>query len=267
MRRWGQSLVVVLVLSLSSCVSFSDVVRAAMANEADSGAGPASSRAEPADSRATVRGKALDSRAWQAKLTTPASDRKIAAGVNLGTKSAGVFALQEGAWALYRVTKGSQVSLFSMATFSRKGLWVYEIVTYEKGKANALQLVYRGLEKVVETGRSDAAELVEFWTMDQNGELSRLDGALAGSLASGYSRSLTPAGGTSLVAGGSVTVPYGTFASTWLGTDAKSKSQAWVHSGAPFFHLVKSVSDNGATVMELMDGASSGYQSVFPADL
>ena len=76
-----------------------------------------------------------------------------------------------------------------------------------------------------------------------------------------YSAGVTP--------GGSVTGPAGTFAATWKVQSQVAKGRAsgqgtgWVSTQVPLWHLIKAVSDDGNTVLELVDFGSSGFKSAF----
>jgi hypothetical protein len=71
---------------------------------------------------------------------------------------------------------------------------------------------------------------------------------------------------TTVTAGGPITVPAGTFTSTWKADSQVSQGRnsepgtSWVSTQVPLWHLVKAQTKNG-NVLELVDFGTSGYQS------
>jgi hypothetical protein len=179
-----------------------------------------------------------------------------------------------GDFAIYRSLEGGKLkAVIKMAIVGKDGdAWIYEFVSYSANDSAAVQEAVQGLDSVVQSGSADKGNVVWIKVKGRDGRVQRLDGAMLGAGGASFKNMLTAnsaryaAGVTS---GGSVTVPAGTFAATWKAQSQVSRGRSsgqgtgWVSTQVPLWHLVKAVSDDGNTVLELVDFGSSGYKSSF----
>jgi hypothetical protein len=259
-------------LVLSSCSTY-DAVRF-LADSARPAPEPESP--QPAASKPSNRSAGLDAAAkaeWNRYANPTASGKTFPAGLDLTNAASST--LQGGEWAVYRSLEGGQVkSVIKMAMVGKAAdAWIYEFVSYTDKEVNVMQEAVKGMEDVVRTGNSDKAEIVWVKVRDSEGKVEMLTGATLGLMGNSY-KSVLGANAArnpgAAVSGGSVTVPAGTFAATWktesrVSRGASSEAgSAWVSTVVPLWHMVKAVSDNGKTVMELVDFGTSGYKSMLP---
>lgn len=295
-RVIGQGTILLLLLiPLAGCLSvpdFTDLLAMTQGTpDQDPAIAPASPPPEPAPAAssprsptgatkpitspapATTKGKPVKSTAIFARFKdSKAGTRQFGPGQNPATTKASLYTLKDGAWALYRSTTKEGTAYLSMATFNKDGLWIYEVVSYQPTAATVIQMAIQGFETVVRTGRTDAMDILWIRVMDEQGEITILEGAMVKLMGGMYTDSLRvgPSETTTFGPGGLQSVPIGTFPVTWLATSTwktmgkTEQGRVWMHTEAPLFHLVRSESDNGASLMELCDGADQGYKTVLP---
>ena len=208
-----------------------------------------------------------------AKYSNPAPSGKsyAAGGDQTGLQA---YTVKPGEWAVYRSLEGGKLkAVIKMAIVGKEGdAWIYEFVSYSEGDSAAIQEAVQGLDSVVQSGSADKGNVVWVKVKGRDGKVQRFDGALLGMGGAAYKNMLTANAATyaaGVTAGGIVTVPAGTFAATWKVQSQVSHGRSpgqgvgWVSTQVPLWHLIKAVSDDGNTVLELVDFGSSGYQSSF----
>lgn len=149
--------------------------------------------------------------------------------------------------------------------------WIIESDSVDKkGKKNASQMLIKGYDAAMET--ADLTKIkVEWMKMkDDEGNVQTIEGeqmAIFNMFAKKVYESLI-INIDSFKDGGAVTVPAGTFAGTNLYT-SKTKvlgmtieNDSWYNAAVPVNGMVKSVTKDGKTVMELLDFGTNGT-SVF----
>jgi len=259
---------------LTSCATIDAVQILANAGK---GSGPQSSAASASDQNSdaqAVSGNSLSKDAWaQYAHTAPSSKTypKSGKASEFGTSSVNV-----GQWAVYRHLKNNKVeSILKIAIVGKDAdALIFEFASYESDRASVVQEAVKGLETVVQTGNSADAKLVWLKVMDNDGKVTKIDGSMLGAGGAEYTRMLSVNAAQysgAVKAGGSVTVPAGTFAETWKiasqvqgGKKKAAHGAGWVSTVVPLWHLIKSVSDDGSDVLELAAFGTSGYRSAMP---
>jgi len=200
------------------------------------------------------------------------SGRTYGASADLSTLKSTV--VTGGEWTSYRMLEnGKPKSMFEMAVVGKDGdAWVYEFQNHgANGEDTAFQEAVEGLDNVIQTGRADSGKVI--WIKIKKGaQVQKIDGAMLKMTGAAFTSMLTMNSAhlsDAADAGGSVTVPAGTFASTYKVQSSVARGRAatpgtaWVSTLVPLWHLVKAVSDDGSDTLELVDFGSSGYKSVF----
>lgn len=278
---------ILIALSLAACStldavqSLADATRqkpAAQPSPAPA-AEPASAPQKPAsqagqDSNSSASAASLEaSRAdWARYSNLPPSGKSFGAGDDLSAAApASLASVKAGQWAAYRnLEKGQLKGIIKMAVVSQNGdTWIYEFVSITEKETVVLQEAVKGLDAVVRTGDADQGTVVWIKVRDKDGKVQTLDGVMLGMAGAGYKNMITANAARfngTVVAGGPVTVPAGSFASTWKvdsrvaqgrGSEAAT---AWVSTLVPLWHVVKSVGQSGQ-VLELVDFGTTGYKS------
>ena len=235
---------------------------------------PASDQKASAPKSASTSGLDTSAKADWARYSNPAaSGKSFGPGADLSAASGSALGtLKAGEWAVYRTVENGQTKeILKMAVVSQQAdTWVYEFVSVSDKDSAVVQEAVKGLDAVVQTGDADKGQVLWIKVKDKEGKVQTLEGAMLGVAGAGYKNMLTANAahfsGT-VVAGGPVTVPAGTFSSTWK-ADSKSaqgrgSGTAWVSTVVPLWHLIKGVGQSGH-VLELVDFGTSGYQSALP---
>lgn len=230
----------------------------------DGPAGPKTSQGTPIDVSAVM----------QKYATVTTSDQTYPAGADLSVGASAFSRLRVGDWAVYRILRnGTLSSVMKVAIVGKTGsAWIYEFVSYHGDSAGAMQMAVEGLDQAMKTGDTSQEKVLWMKSKDKNGKITTIDGAMLGMMGGVTQNALNGNSFDStaqITSGGSLTVPAGTFTSTWKVasnvTNGRSaeKGTAWISSVVPVWHVVKSVSDNGSTTMELVAFGTSGYVSEF----
>jgi hypothetical protein len=183
-------------------------------------------------------------------------------------------AVKVGDWAIYRSSENGKVkAVIKMAIVGKDGdATIYEFVSLKPGDSAAFQEAVQGLDDVVQSGSADKGKVVWIKVKGRDGKIQKLDGAMLGMGGDAYKNMLTANAArysAGVTPGGSVTVPAGTFAGTLKVQSQVAKGRnpgqgtGWVSTQVPLWHLIKAVSDDGSTVLELVDFGSSGFNSAF----
>jgi hypothetical protein len=182
--------------------------------------------------------------------------------------------LKVGEWVVYRsIENGKVKAIIKMAVVGKDGdATIYEFVSLQPNDSAAIQEAVQGLDDVVQSGSADKGKVVWIKVKDREGKIQTIDGAMLGMGGAAYKNMLTANAArysAGVSAGGSVTVPAGTFAATWKVQSQVARGRAqgqgtgWVSTQVPLWHIIKAVSDDGNTVLELVDFGTSGYKSAF----
>ncbi len=178
-----------------------------------------------------------------------------------------------GDWAVYKILKDGQLSqVVKLAVVAKTDeAWVYEFDNYTNDQSSALQMAVKNLNQALSTS-SEPEKILWMKVKDKNGKITKIKGAYLGMMGGMSKAALTggaPDVSSTVEKGGSVTVPAGTFQGTWKVTSqvtsgkASHSGTAWVSTLVPLWHVVKSVSDDGSTRMELVDFGTKGFVSAF----
>ena len=161
---------------------------------------------------------------------------------------------------------GVKESVSRMLVVGKKsGGWIFETTsTNREGKVTGMQMLITGYERAVNTGKTDQIKVLWMKLLQEDGTVQQLEEAQIMvynfALQSTWSKLVNV--NTSFKNGGPVTVPAGKFAST---STAKSevkilfktfKSTTWLHPDVPVNGVVRTSSEDGENVTELI---SFGY--------
>jgi hypothetical protein len=149
--------------------------------------------------------------------------------------------------------------------------WIIETVSTQETGETISQALVRGMEKVAESHNLDDMELVWIKSKVKDEAPQTVEGPALSFMQGMYKKSFAGFAVKFLGAtdGGTVTVPAGTFTNT---TKARSEvtfllstytSDGWYHGGIPISGLVKSITNDGESVMELIEFGLSGATRSF----
>ena len=183
-------------------------------------------------------------------------------------------AVQVGDWAVYKVLKGGQLStVIKLAVVGKSGdAWIYEFDSYTQDHSSALQMAVKNLNQALGSAQGESEKILWMKIKDEHGKITKLEGSMLGMMGNMSKAALTggsPDVSASVEKGGTVTVPAGTFLGTWKVTSQVSNGKtseagvAWVSTHVPLWHVVKSMSNQGSTSMELVDFGTKGFVSAF----
>jgi hypothetical protein len=147
------------------------------------------------------------------------------------------------------------------------GGWLFETTsTNREGKVSGMQMLITGYERAVNTGKTDQIKVLRMKLLQEDGNVQELEETQIMLynmvLQSTWSKLFNV--DTSFGNGGPVTVPAGTFAST---STAKAelkilfktfKSTSWLHPDVPVNGVVRSASDDGKNITELISFGFDG---------
>lgn len=278
-------------LSLNGCLSMLSLdseVAAKLFGAPPAGEEPAAKPEKPAKPAAqpapaakenqgpkTVKGKKIDAKAMLAQFKAASnSGKKFGAGADLSKGVMAFTGFKGGEWVAYRILENGEVQgVFKWAIVGQKqGEWQFEFVSVQKDGVTAMQMSVKGLETIYKTGDPDQGTISQILVKDENGEITVIDGMMLGMMGGAYKGFLGQTATqykTVVTPGGDITVPAGTFAATWkvkstlAGKRETTEGEVWVSTQVPFTRMVKSVSNDKKTVLELVDFGSSGYVSEF----
>lgn len=180
--------------------------------------------------------------------------------------------LKVGQWILQGSNNEGKKSINKTSVVGQEqGGWVFEFYSLTESEESWIQMLVKGLEEANESKNFDDIDIVWVKTKDKEGNIFSIDGMVL-SLSKGlYKQSLVSMNLklTSGAAGGSITVPAGTFNGTYKAKaevsvlGRKFNSDAWYHSDVPINGMVKSVADDGKIVTELLEFGMSGAARSF----
>jgi len=176
---------------------------------------------------------------------------------------------KEGQYVVLGTTTNGNRNSVSKTLLVRQeqGGWVIETSTINsKGEEKVTQMLITGFEQAMATGDTSGLDLVWIKTMKKDGSVSTTQGAqlgfLKGLYKSAYENLVVSRSGAS--DGGAVAVPAGSFDGTRM-IKATTKvmlttidSQTWLHPAVPVNGMVKSMTKDGKTVVELLSFGFDG---------
>jgi len=148
---------------------------------------------------------------------------------------------------------------------TENGGWIIEIDTSDKrGKATGIQFLIIALDEAVSSGDQSKMQIGWVKLQDAKNKVTKLEGKSIepyAKYATDLFKTLTMANGD-VIPGGTVAVPAGIFSGTFrqktIVAGAQTGCDAWYHSAVPVSRLVKSWSDDGKTVIELLSFGTDG---------
>ena len=178
-----------------------------------------------------------------------------------------------GQFVVHGVTEGKDKrSITRTSIAGREGDgWIFEFYTLTETQEGAMQMLVTGFGKAAKEIRPEDLDIKWVKTRDENGVIQTFEGPMLDMMKSMYKKSLSSLKieDTAFTNGGSVRVPAGVFSST-LKYQSKSSmlgrtftSTGYFHSSVPINGIVKSVSDDDSTTMELLSFGTSGAVSLF----
>lgn len=198
------------------------------------------------------------------------SDRRIAATARFRRP----LAFAKGQYVVHRLTdKKGRRSISRMAIIGREDDgWIIEFYSLSESSEGVTQMLISGLDPA--TRSADGFDVKWVKVKDDKGQISTIDGPMLQFTKGMYKKMAANMNVevTTFTSGGPVTVPAGVFANTLKFTSdvqymgKKVRSEGWYHSGVPISGLVKSVSDDGNSTMELVDFGLRGAVSALNAD-
>ncbi len=177
-----------------------------------------------------------------------------------------------GQYVVHAMTDGENksVSKTSIVGKEQNG-WIIETYSLTNKTETTTQMLITGLERVVETGNVDDLDIVWVKMKDKNGKIQTIEGPVL-SITKGLYRKGLMSFNVKVNAssnGGNVSVPAGNFIGTIKTRTELSffgqthVADGWYHPSVPINGLVKSVSEDGKTVVELLDFDTQGASKTF----
>lgn len=153
-------------------------------------------------------------------------------------------------------------SISSIAITGKQGrAWIFEFYTLTGTSESAMQICMSGMETAARTGNMDAVEILWMKTRDGNGEIQKIEGPMLTMMKAAYKKTIVSlqVNISGIQNGGVITVPAGVFNGTkkvkgeasFLGKTYRST--CWYHTSVPVNGMVKSSTDDGDMVTELLD--------------
>ena len=153
-------------------------------------------------------------------------------------------------------------SVNSIAITGKQGkAWIFEFYTLSGTSESAMQICMSGMEAAAKTGNMDAVEIVWIKTRDGNGEVQKIEGPMLTMMKAIVKKHMVAlhVNISGIMDGGEIKVPAGIFKGTktvkgeaaFLGKTYRSTS--WYHTSVPVNGMVKSITNDGDMVTELLD--------------
>lgn len=173
-----------------------------------------------------------------------------------------------GQYVVYMTTeKKTNKSIFKTSIVGKEGAgWVFEYYTLSASQENVIQMLISGLDKIRKSGNPDDIEILWVKIRDDKGKIQKIDGPIL-SMTKGMYKKMLPDmkyNFTKSVDGGVVKVAAGSFTGTTkIHTTQKImgksfETDGWFHPAVPINGIVKSVTDSGDVVMELVKFGTRG---------
>jgi len=205
------------------------------------------------------------------------STKVISDGIDLSKTALGDLpTFKTGEWSVYRnIVNGKFEGIVKLGIVSAdEDAVVYELAYTSESGLIVLQFTVEDLDQTIKSGDKgktliQSAKYVLAPAGSNDRRVSNLDGVgrdVFSKLLDVFSD--YPAINNPIVAQGSTTVPAGIFQNTWKASSLivtpryYENATGYLHSRVPINHIVKSVSEDGKSVMELVDFGYSGYESL-----
>jgi hypothetical protein len=174
-----------------------------------------------------------------------------------------------GQYVVTGMTVGSKRTMVTRTLIVRREgeLWIIETTTLDgKGGQNIIQIRLSGYDQALASHDPSKIAIVSMTSKDKNGKVTVMEkeqlAAFGDVMKQSYERMLGE--GQAFAEGGAVTVPAGSFAgtsrasSTFAMFGAKIQMQSWYNAAVPVNGVVKSVSQDGKNVTELLSFGFDG---------
>ncbi len=177
-----------------------------------------------------------------------------------------------GQYVVTGMISSSEHSVSKMAIVGKEqGGWIIETHSLTQSSESTTQMLVLGLEKVYETGTIDDLEILWVKIKPHGEAVQTIDGPMLALTKGLYKKGLAGLEVQSTMSTDTetVSVPAGNFKGTLKASSEvsflgkKYLSDAWFHPSVPINGMVKSVSKNGDTVIELLDFGLSGAKRSF----
>lgn len=154
-------------------------------------------------------------------------------------------------------------SVTRMAIVGREqGGWIIETYTVSDNQEGIMQMLVAGLEKAAATGNVDDIDLLWVKVKDEDGKIQIIEGPMLSMMKGMYKKGIASVSMkiTTYKDGGIIQVPAGIFKGTnVVDSEAsffgkKIKSKGWYHYSVPINGIVKSIDDDGNSVVLLKFG-------------
>jgi hypothetical protein len=163
-------------------------------------------------------------------------------------------------------------SISKMAIVGKEqGGWIIETHSLTQSSESIMQMLVLGMEKVYETGTIDDLEIIWVKIKPHGETVQTIEGPMLALTKGLYKKGLAGLEVQTAMSteSGTMSVPAGNFKGTLKASSEvsflgkKYLSDAWFHPSVPINGMVKSVSKNGDTIIELLDFGLSGASRSF----
>jgi hypothetical protein len=177
-----------------------------------------------------------------------------------------------GQYVVTGMSSPSGRSVSKMAIVGKeKGGWIIETHSLTQSSESIMQMLVLGMEKVYETGTIDDLEIIWVKIKPHGETVQTIEGPMLALTKGLYKKGLAGLEVQTAMSteSGTVSVPAGNFKGTLKASSEvsflgkKYLSDAWFHPSVPINGMVKSVSKNGDTIIELLDFGLSGASRSF----
>jgi hypothetical protein len=177
-----------------------------------------------------------------------------------------------GQYVVTGMTSPSDRSVMRMAIVGKEqNGWIIETHSLTQSSESITQMLVLGMETVYKTGRLDDLDIIWVKIKPDGQNVQTIEGPILAITKGLYKKALSGLESQfqEMTEGGAVKVPAGTFKGTskihsevnFMGSTYLS--DAWLHPSVPINAMVKSVSNDGETVIELLDFGLTGAKRSF----
>ena len=177
-----------------------------------------------------------------------------------------------GQYVVTGMTSSSERSVSKMAIVGKEqGGWIIETQSLTQSAESTTQILVLGMDTVYKTGTVDDLDIVWVRVKPHGQPIQTVEGPVLAMMKGFYKKGLAGLEVQSTMGTDSETVrvPAGSFNGTVKGSSEvsflgkKFRSNAWFHPAVPINGMVKSVSDDEETIIELLDFGLSGAKRSF----
>ncbi|BBO78049.1 hypothetical protein DSCW_54660 [Desulfosarcina widdelii] len=177
-----------------------------------------------------------------------------------------------GQYVIAGMTSPTERSIMKMAIVGKEqNGWIIETHSLTQSAESITQMLVVGMETVNKTGKLDDLDIIWVKVKPDGQNVQTIEGPMLSMTKGLYKKALSglECQNQEAIDGGTVKVPAGTFAGTskmhsevsFMGNTYLSDS--WLHPSVPINAMVKSVSNEGETVIELLDFGLTGAKRSF----